>query len=191
MYKNCNTEQSVLRQQQLEDCLLQNMLLKPYGDISVSDLCEQSQISRKSFYRYFGSKDGCLCALLDRAMLESSRYEIPADPELNPLEAEFFRILSFWKQEQDLLRVVAVNELTGHLLERMIQHILNEEHDLLNYLGISNVQNYEDPLLFSTTGFLALLLNWAKSGFRKPVIQMAVTMADLYSRPLMTDSSKE
>ena len=73
MYKTCNTEESVLRQQQLEDCLLKNMLQKSYGEISVSDLCEQAGISRKSFYRYFGNKDGCLCALLDRVLINASK----------------------------------------------------------------------------------------------------------------------
>ena len=60
MYKICQTEQSTRRQRELEQGLLRLMLHKNYEDISVSDLCDHMQIPRKSFYRYFSSKDGAL-----------------------------------------------------------------------------------------------------------------------------------
>ena len=60
MYKICQTEQSARRQRELEQGLLQLMLRKNYEDISVSDLCEHMALPRKSFYRYFSSKDGAL-----------------------------------------------------------------------------------------------------------------------------------
>ena len=58
MYKQCQTEQSTARQRQLEQGLLQIMQKRHYDEISVSDLCEELGIPRKSFYRYFASKDG-------------------------------------------------------------------------------------------------------------------------------------
>ena len=70
MYKQCQTEKSAARQRQLEQGLLQVMLKRQYEEISVSDLCDHMNIPRKSFYRYFSSKDGALYALLDHTMLE-------------------------------------------------------------------------------------------------------------------------
>ena len=70
MYKLCKTEQSAQRQRELEQGLLKMMLQCRYEDISVSDLCDQLEIPRKSFYRYFSSKDGALYALLDHTMME-------------------------------------------------------------------------------------------------------------------------
>ena len=58
MYKLCKTEQSANRQRQLEEGLLQIMLTRHFEEVSVSELCDQLQIPRKSFYRYFSSKDG-------------------------------------------------------------------------------------------------------------------------------------
>ena len=65
MYKLCKSEQSAARQRWLEQGLLQEMLLRRYEDISISDLCARLQIPRKSFYRYFTNKDGALFALID------------------------------------------------------------------------------------------------------------------------------
>ena len=70
MYKLCKTEQSAARQRQLEQGLLQIMQTQQYEDISISDLCDRLGIPRKSFYRYFSSKDGALMALIDHTLME-------------------------------------------------------------------------------------------------------------------------
>ena len=53
MYKLCKTEQSAMRQRQLEQGLLQLMQTKRYEEISISDLCQRMGMPRKTFYRYF------------------------------------------------------------------------------------------------------------------------------------------
>ena len=70
MYKYCKTEQSVQRQREMEKGLLDMMKYKQFEEISVSDLCDRLNIPRKSFYRYFSSKEGALHALLAHTLLE-------------------------------------------------------------------------------------------------------------------------
>ena len=74
MYKLCKTEQSAQRQRQLEEGLLAAMKTKRYEEITISDLCEQMDIPRKSFYRYFSSKDGALHALIDHTLLDFEQH---------------------------------------------------------------------------------------------------------------------
>ena len=64
MYKLCKTEQSARRQRELEQGLLNAMCTHRYEEISVSDLCDQMGVPRKSFYRYFDGKDGAMQSLL-------------------------------------------------------------------------------------------------------------------------------
>ena len=68
MYRFCKTEQSFQRQRELEQGLLSMMEHKRFEEISVSDLCDRMGIPRKSFYRYFSSKDGALYALIDHTL---------------------------------------------------------------------------------------------------------------------------
>lgn len=75
MYKLCQSEKSYQRQRELELGLLQLMLKQDYADITVSQLCEYMDIPRKSFYRYFASKDGVLYALIDHTIVDY--FEIP------------------------------------------------------------------------------------------------------------------
>ena len=77
MYKHCATEESARRQRQLEGCLQELMLTENFAHITISHICDRAGISRKSFYRYFSSKEGCLYALLDHAIFDGA-YTSPA-----------------------------------------------------------------------------------------------------------------
>ena len=97
MYKLCKTEQSAQRQRQLERGLLEMMKHHRFEEISVSALCARMQLPRKSFYRYFSSKDGALFALLDHTLMEF--YETGTLEGLrggSPIE-DLERFFSFWK----------------------------------------------------------------------------------------------
>lgn len=184
MYKNCNTEESAQRQQQLEECLLKNMLARPYSDISVSDLCQQAGISRKSFYRYFGNKDGCLNALLDRVLLDSTKSDFDKDNH-SPYPPELFHALEFWTHQKPLLDSLTENGLENKLVERAILHTIHEEKDYLRWMGIQDANQDSDTLLFAITGYITLILNWNKTGFQKPLSQMCATLYRLMTRPLI------
>ena len=73
MYKLCSTEQSASRQQILEQSLLEEMQLRPFEDISVSELCVKADIPRRTFYRYFADKQSALDAILDHFLLTFDR----------------------------------------------------------------------------------------------------------------------
>ncbi len=117
MYKLCRTEQSAARQRQLELGLLQLMLTRRYEEISISDLCEKMQIPRKSFYRYFSSKDGALFALLDHTMLEFYESGLRGRGAASPMGdlEHFFR---FWYNHRQLLDALERSGLSGMLVER-------------------------------------------------------------------------
>ena len=70
MYKICHTEESSRRQRELEAGLLEAMKNLPYEKITLTDLCRQLDIPRKSFYRYFPAKEDCLLALIDHTLAD-------------------------------------------------------------------------------------------------------------------------
>ena len=185
MYKKCNTEESAHRQQQLEECLLENMLVRPYCEISVSDLCQQAGISRKSFYRYFGNKDGCLNALLDRVLIEMSKPPTSDMPSSSEYPLDLFHALSYWKQHKTLLDTLAENNLTDKLLERVMLHTVKEEKNLLHCMGIDDNLQDCDALLFSVSGYVSLIMHWNATGFQKSPQELVATLIRLTTKPLL------
>ena len=114
MYKICHTEESSRRQRELELGLQSLMLQRRYEDISVSDLCAQMEIPRKSFYRYFSSKEGCLFALVDHTLIEFFQAQLSADAELSGTQiGDLGRYFRFWRERGDLLEALQRNGLAG------------------------------------------------------------------------------
>ena len=70
MYKLCKTEQSAKRQREIEMALLNLMSKKSYSEISITELCKNLGMPRKTFYRYFESKEDTLYALIEHTMNE-------------------------------------------------------------------------------------------------------------------------
>ena len=93
MYKRCTTEKAALQQRKLEECLLSVMQDKPYSEITVSSLCEQTDLSRKTFYRLFESKQDVLDSLIDRTLREYIRFSLPQNqlaPDVSPELQSFY-----------------------------------------------------------------------------------------------------
>lgn len=170
MYKNCNTEESVHRQRQLEHCLLELMTDLPYAGITIGHICEKVGISRKSFYRYFGSKDGCLHALLDHTIMDASTYYLSGN-NADDSQAFYIRIFEFWKKQKPLLDALEKNGESLQLLQRMIRYILEEEPEYARHMGIPE-HNVMEHIVYNVSGIMGLVLTWHHAGYPKSANQM-------------------
>lgn len=185
MYKQCKTEQSARRQRQLELGLMQAMLTKRYEDLSVSDLCDQMEVPRKSFYRYFSSKDGCLYALLDHTMMEffesgvSTIGLIPGTP-LGDLDRYFV----FWKEHRSLLDALQRNGLSGILVERAMA-LAQRERLMPGYIRTWEPDLQQLALSFAVCGLLSMVIQWHGQDFRTPPAEMTRIAVAMLTKPLI------
>ena len=178
MYKHCTTEESVLRQRQLERCLLDLMHTLPYAQITITNICDAAGISRKSFYRYFGSKDGCLYALIDHCIFDFTAQYLPGNSDAIHPEELFTGFFDYWKQMSPLLDALSKNNLSVCLAERMMIYADQEEPDFQYYLGNHTDDAYEQ-MLFMISGLVGLIIDWHRSGFQKSSGQMAAILAKI------------
>lgn len=185
MYKLCKTEQSAARQRQLELGLLQTMCTHRYEEISISDLCESMAIPRKSFYRYFSSKDGALMALIDHTLMEFDTFSDGRLKERNASAAgDLERYFLFWYEQKTLLDALQKSRLSGMLVERATFHAINESL-MPRYLRSLPEHIQAIALNFSVCGLLSMVLQWHHQGFRETPETMARVAAMMLSRPLL------
>ena len=177
MYKHCNTEESARRQRQLEQCLLELMVDSPYCGITIGQICQQAGVSRKSFYRYFDSKDGCLHALLDHTIMDASTYYLSDE---NPDDRQLFctRIFEFWYRQTPLLDALERDGQSLQLLQRMIRYILEEEPEYARYMGISQYDVMEH-IVYTVSGVMGLVLTWHHTRYQKTAAQMGEVLYQL------------
>lgn len=184
MYKMCKTEQSSARQRELEEGLLSLMLSRHYDEISVSDLCKQMEIPRKSFYRYFSGKEGALYALIDHTLLEYESFQMP-DRNGNfhhyPMDLEGF--FQFWLLQKPLLDALQRSGISGVLVTRSIDHALSDMGVPMRYLQKDQLLRHH-ATRFGVCGLMSMVLDWHHSGYELPAKQMAQIAMQLMTKPL-------
>lgn len=189
MYKMCKTEQSAQRQRELEEGLLAVMLNRHYEEISVSDLCDHIGIPRKSFYRYFSSKDGALHALIDHTLLEFHSFAMPGrlgEKRTSQRDLELF--FRFWMENRRLLDALHRSSMTGVLFQRCLHHARDGSGIPARFLPHNERITWEYATMFSVCGIMSLVTQWHQGGFEQSPWQMAQITAELMTQPLFRNT---
>ena len=92
MYKECKTLRSCERQREFGKMLLKIMEKQDLKKITVSALCREMKVPRRSFYRYFDTIEDVLDALTDEVVIAAS---FRVDRQID-LEAFF----EYWKNHE-------------------------------------------------------------------------------------------
>lgn len=179
MYKICHTEESSRRQRQIEAGLLTALLSQPYDRITLTNLCQQLSVPRKSFYRYFPTKDDCLMALIDHTLSDCNTVALTGwdgDREVKQIHLErFFR---YWLDKKTFLDVLRDNGFQSLLLERTTVFV--------------NAMKKNDPPAdfardqveyFIASGLMTVVLRWHHLGFQSTPEEMAAVFAQLLHSP--------
>lgn len=193
MYKLCKTEQSAQRQRQLEEGLLQAMSIVRYEEITVSDLCRQMEIPRKSFYRYFTSKDGALHALIDHTLMEfegAVDADVYVPGEKRSLSRDLERFFRFWQNRKTLLDALERSDMSGILIKRAIDYALTEVVFPGRFLPGESRQTQNHVVMFGVCGLMSMMLQWHKSGFEESLQDLARVAARLLTQPLFPAAGK-
>ena len=185
MYKLCKTEQSARRQRQLEQGLLSMMASTQYEQISVSDLCDHMQVPRKSFYRYFASKDGALHALIDHTLME---YEVLnlvyRRGEKRTILLELTQFFQFWLNKKAFLDALQKSRMSGMLVERSMAHATAMNGVPPRFLPNDPPEVQRQVILFCVSGLLSMVLLWHRDGYVQSPEQMARIATRLLDQPL-------
>lgn len=184
MYKICQTEQSSRRQRELENGLLRLMLRKNYEDISVSDLCEYMQIPRKSFYRYFTSKDGALYALIDHTLADFFQMPLTEKKSRGTAMGDLDLFFLFWYENRRLLDALHRSSISGILVERANHFALTEGHLPHQVRRLApDIQNL--AMSFAICGLMSIILNWHSQNFRISPDEMTRLAVGMLTSPLL------
>lgn len=95
MYKQCKTEQSARRQREFIHTLVEMMADCPFEEITVAGICTRMGLPRKTFYRYFDSKEDLLQAMVDLLTVSYQTYALRRRPDA-AAEEDLELFFSFW-----------------------------------------------------------------------------------------------
>ena len=184
LYKQCRTEQSAARQRELLEGLLEAMNQQHYDEITVSSLCNQMGIPRKSFYRYFSSKEGALHALIDHALLDYESFSAEFHRNSSSVQEEMEGLFAYWMHQKKLLDALQKSSLSGVLVNRTIGHSVLEVMRDRRFLPPEEQQAQEYITLFAVSGLMSMVIQWHHDGYRQSAEQMARIALRLMTKPI-------
>ena len=151
------------------NALLTLMEEKPYGEISVSELSERAQYDRRTFYRYFKSKDDILCLYYAKLLQEMA--ELTNQKGMLTPRSFCLAYFEFWNGHKDFLMLLDRHRLL---------HFLGESQELMIYhhVGHRVQKNLPDTLsetaefsqysfYFTQGGLWSVLIYWVRTGMKQ------------------------
>lgn len=185
MYKLCKTEESAIRQRQMEQGLLDMMQTVRYEDITVSDLCQRMNIPRKSFYRYFSGKDGALHGLIDHTMMEYEAFSNAQQKgKKRNLQLELETFFQFWVVHRPLLDALERSGLSGAMIERAVSYSVSDGVFPVRFLPNEDTEVRRHVVMFAVCGMLTMMVRWHHRDYREGVSEMASITKRLLNQPL-------
>lgn len=165
MHKICKTEKSVERQKLFQTTLLSMMKRQTYKDITVTSLCKEMQIPRKTFYRYYDTLEDVLAVVVDDVLRDAFLYL-----EVKPDMDGFF---AYWKNQKELLDVLNKNEIMYLLIERIYKRM--EEERLGNEITYAEIQQAGQ-----IGALLHMLIVWYDAGMKQSSEQISLLAKNLF-----------
>ncbi len=175
MYKICHTEESSRRQRELEQGLLTAMGRQPYSKIQLTELCRELGIPRKSFYRYFPTKEDCLLALIDHTLAECNDIALKGWTGSEQLDEQSqLRFFRYWKAQTPFLDAIRDNDF-GHLLLDRTTAIVDrmKENSAPESFARDQVE------YFVAHGLMSTVLRWHRFGFHSSPEEMAAVFGQM------------
>ncbi|MBR2791714.1 MAG: TetR family transcriptional regulator C-terminal domain-containing protein [Erysipelotrichaceae bacterium] len=172
MYNTSTNKQVMYSLDSLSSSLYDLLRKKSFNDISITELCQNCNITRKTFYRNCDDLYDLIDYSIDRHMVSAmesvSWYHSPTQEIIT----SFFR---YWGSKRDLLSLLYAKGLFPHFKTRLIKIVSNNStyQRLTAAIGKvdESIKEYYDSFLFG--GFLQLMEAWIVHNYELSVEEIA------------------
>jgi AcrR family transcriptional regulator len=153
---------SAIRSQQwLTAALLELLEEKPFARITIAEIADRAQLSRRTFYRNFTAKEDLLAAHT-RSLMEE--YIAVVRPVVDRSFREIVLVhLTFWSRHLDFLRAMQREKLLYLLLDKYNEYIA-EVRDRAGSSRYTEIDRQEYALAFNAGGHLNVVFEWLRRG---------------------------
>ena len=167
MYRQCITEKTAQQQKAFCNTLYRSMQDQFYSNISITNLCQQTGLSRNIFYRLFDCKDDVLFSLIDSFFMECAN-----EIKHNNTRENLVAFYSFWKNKKDFLDILKKNRLESYLSIRGTVCSCQINFAFQKLIGCPSKSSDMEIHVFYISGFMGLLLHWYHSNFSRSIDEM-------------------
>lgn len=177
-FSNTQEKQKEQSKLWLAQALLTLLEKDSFSDITISEICIQADLSRRTFYRHFNSKEELLCFYIERLCFSyNDLFQEESDRRLPNVTRIFF---SFWLEHRPFLLLLKKNHLESLLFNtfsKLLPAIYQDSS--IKPLTTPNMTSRYYISIFCSGGYALLLLHWLDHGCTDSPEFMAETIQNL------------
>lgn len=187
MYKKQTNTVALQSQKWIADALIRLLETNSFADITITQICQEAGLVRKTFYRNFESKEDILHYILDQ-LYESFKEQFDIE-KIATLEI-FSLYYEYWEKEKKLLTYLHRDNLFYLLTRKYIEYADSIRMYLLN--TFNETQSGLEPYVihFIAGGMVSILEHWLECNFEESIVNLTqLTQTLLLSANLYLGSS--
>lgn len=172
---NTNGKIAERSKQKMVQALLRIMRQYDYHEITVTQITQEAQLSRKTFYRLFSGKDELL-SLLFEGQFRACFEDIKAQNIRHYWDVVqvFF---DFWEERRDLLLLLQRSGLLPRVFQQSYEYAIQVfEFVRSKEQADSFALSLPYMLAYSVGGMHSMLLKWVEKGMDIPSAQLIATL---------------
>lgn len=166
-----NGKIAVQSKQKMVRALLTLMNQYDYREITVTQIAQEAQLSRKTFYRLFSDKDEILALFFEGLFQEcfSRIKELKLRHYWDVVQVFF----DFWEERKELLFLLQKNHLLQRVFERSYEYSM-QIFEFVRSRVIADSLSLPLPymLAYSVGGMHSMLLKWVERGMNIPSAEL-------------------
>lgn len=161
---------AVQSRKRIIEALIDLMQIKKLEDISISEITENADVVRRTFYRHFKSKEDVLDSYFN-SLLNEFKAGLNEDDRKIDCMYSIRIILNLCYVNKRLFTALAKSRMLNYMLEKWTD-VLPEIHQqildrIVNFPDIQNEEVLGYLLAFNSGGIYNIVLKWVKEGMTK------------------------
>lgn len=161
----------------LTNALLELMEMYEYSLITVTQICQESKLSRRTFYRLFETKEDVLNEYLDSLTQEFMDMISEKDPRHYGEVALLY--FEFWKEHAIFLKILKRNKMIG-----IIYHTVEKIAPVI-FCRVKPEVDFDDETLafslaYSLGGLNGMLTQWVEDDMKLSTTQLKTILEGVF-----------
>lgn len=149
----------------IEKSMVTLLNVKSYDDISIKDICDESGISRGTFYQHYRDKDDFLFQY-QKAIMKKGKRRL-TQIQFEERRQFFEHALNFWINEGELL-LLLLRDNGAYIVHQAIKKNLQQNIEvrlvpIMNTQALTNKEKYF-LIIFMSNAVIGVLQDWVQRG---------------------------
>jgi len=162
---------------------------KPLYEITVSELCKDSEINRSTFYKYYENVRDVYEELEQEVLLQSEEcIRNVTSIEEKSVIFQFEKLLLYIQENSDLYKILLENSAEGDFPYKLIHTALDFVMNMPEFLGEEWKGKEDFCFVYVISGSLTVIRKWLKDGMKQSPHEISSIVYRLAVNCLKLDS---